>query len=65
MEVLKPYVDAHLVEIVNGKKHAKVVRLTDGFKFSIPSTPSDHRTLLNFKAQLRRFAGPLQETSNR
>lgn len=58
MRLLRPYLDAKLLTFRDGAKHRCVVR-GDGHKLTVPSSPSDQRALLNFRAQLRRFAGPL------
>lgn len=38
--------------IGKGKKHQKLIS-PDGFKFTIPSTPSDRRALYNFRRDLQ------------
>lgn len=58
MQMLRPYLDAGVLTFRDGAKHRSVVR-GDGHKMTVPSSPSDQRSLLNFKAQIRRFAGPL------
>lgn len=58
MKLLQPYLDAGLVTICEGTKHRRIMR-KDGNKRPLPGSPSDHRALLNFKSQLRQFAGPL------
>lgn len=58
MRLIRPYLDAGVLTLRDGAKHKCVVR-SDGHKLTVPSSPSDHRSLLNFKAQIRRFAGTL------
>lgn len=54
MQVIQPHVDQKVIEIVVGGKHTCVKR-RDGHKMAVPGSPSDHRALLNFRSQLRRF----------
>jgi len=47
--------DAHSFKIERGKKHSKIRNLVTLDWIPIPSTPSDYRSLRNFKACLERL----------
>lgn len=55
LQIINPFINSGELKIEQGSKHAKLVR-SDGRTFPVPSSPSDHRAILNFKSQVRRFS---------
>jgi len=58
VEELVGLYDKHIT-VKQGGKHLCLVRNIDGRKVPIAGTPSDHRSFLNTRAQLRRFVSDL------
>ncbi len=54
LELVKPHIKAGTVTLKTGGKHASIVR-ADGHKLPLAGSVSDHRAILNFKSQLRKF----------
>lgn len=53
--IINPFIVSGQLTIEQGTKHCKLVR-ADGHKCPVPMSPGDHRGVLNFKSQVRRFA---------
>jgi hypothetical protein len=54
IQALCEAIDPTLYVYLNGAKHVQL-RRADGNKLAVPGTPSDHRSVLNFKADLKKF----------